>query len=154
MEGQEQVEQQEEQTVSKADYDKLLAQSRKWERQSKASAEKAKAYDEMQAKSMTGSERAEAASKRADEAEAELAKYRRAEERSAWAAKAHESTGVPVDVLQAMEAGSEKEMMARAESLKGYFAKRQVVPGDGVHLEGTGDGESANDWLRSTIPTH
>ena len=36
-------------TVSKADYDKLLAQSRKWEKQSKANAEKAKAYDELKA---------------------------------------------------------------------------------------------------------
>ena len=146
---------QEPETVSKADYDKLLAQSRKWERQSKSNAEKAKAYDDLMAKSMTDAERAEAATKRAEDAEAELERYRRADERRGWVEKVGKSTGVPADVLSGMEAQSLEELQKRAESIKGYFhvGAAPVVGSDGVQPGSPEPKKSADEWLRSTIPT-
>lgn len=133
--------------------DKAVAESRKWETRSKSNAEKARAYDELAAKSMTDAERADAASKRAEEAEAELARYRRADERREWERRAAEKTGVPADVLSSMEAESAEDLMKRAEAIKGYFEApaAPVVATEGVQPPSPSAGETANDWLRSTI---
>ena len=106
--------------------DKAVAESRKWETRSKSNAEKA---------------------------EAELARYRRADERREWERKAAEKTGVPADVLSSMEAESAEDLMKRAEAIKGYFEApaAPVVATEGVQPPDPSAGETANDWLRSTI---
>lgn len=137
----------------KAEYERLLKHSRTWEDKAKRLKEKADRLDELEAQSMTDAERAEKASKRAEEAERELERYRRAEERGRWAEAVSKETGVPADVLAAMEAGSADELKERAESIKGYFKTpaAPVVPTDGIQPPNPEPGESANDWLRSTI---
>ena len=137
----------------KAEYERLLRHSRTWEDKAKRLKEKADRYDELAAKSMTDAERADAASKRAEEAEAELARYRRADERREWERRAAEKTGVPADVLSSMEAESAEDLMKRAEAIKGYFEApaAPVVATEGVQPPDPSAGETANDWLRSTI---
>lgn len=140
--------------VSREDYERLLSQSRRWERQSKANAEKAKKFDELAAKSMSDAERAEAAAKRASEAEAELARYRLADDRREWARKVSERTSVPADVLAALDVDSEKAMEEAAGPLRGYFERpaAPVVPTAGVQPSQPGAGKTPNEWLRETIP--
>ena len=138
----------------KAEYERLLRHSRTWEDKAKRLKEKADRYDELAAKSMTDAERAEQAAKRADEAEAELAKYRLADERRGWAQKVSKKTGVPVEVLAAMDADSEEALELAAEPLKGYFERSAapVVPTAGVQPPEPHPGKTANEWLRETIP--
>lgn len=108
-------------TVSKEEYEKLLAQSRKWEQRSKDNAAKAKKYDELAAQSMTDAEKLDAASKRADEAEAKLAQYEAETQRAKDAADVSAETGVPANLLTAT---GKEAMKAQAESILS-FAKGQ-----------------------------
>lgn len=117
-------------------------------------------YDELKAKAARLDELEEAAksdldkaNERAAAAEAKVAEYEAAESRRAWTAKAAEATGVPVDVLSAIEADSEESLMEKAESLKGYFTAppAPVVGSDGVRASVPAP-ESGDDWLRSTLP--
>ena len=141
-------------TVSREEYERVLGQARRWERQSKANAEKAKKYDDLAAKSMTDAERAEQAAKRAEEAEVELAKYRRADERREWASAVSKKTGVPAEVLAAMDADSEEALELAAEPIKAYFDRgaAPVVPTAGVQPPTPSAGKTPNEWLRDSIP--
>lgn len=120
-----------------ADYDELKA--------------KAARLDELEAAAKTDLQKAE---ERAAKAEAEVAGYKAAESRREWNAKAAKATGVPEDVLANLSAESEGELMEKAESMKGYFAppSAPVVGSDGFAAATAEQAESANDWLRSTIP--
>lgn len=130
------------------------------ERVARAKAAPPADYEELKAKAARLGELEEAAksdlakaNERAEAAEAKAARYEAAESRRAWTAKAAEATGVPAEVLAAVEADSEESLMEKAESLKGYFAAppAPVVGSDGVAAR-VEPPESGDDWLRSTLP--
>lgn len=142
------------QTVSREDYEKLLAESRKWEQRAKSNSEAAKRLAELEDASKTDAERLADVTKRAEDAEAELARYRHADERREWAGRVSEKTGVPVEVLSAMDADSEEALEKAAEPLKGYFERSAapVVPTAGVQPQSPNAGKTPNEWLRESIP--
>ena len=141
-------------TVTREDYERLLAQSRKWEERSKANAAAARRLAELEDASKTDAERLADANKRAEDAEAELARYRRADERREWAGRVSEKTGVPVEVLASVDADSEGELEKTAESLRPYFERSAapVVPTAGMQPKSPSAGKTPNDWLRESIP--
>lgn len=112
----------------KAEYDKLLEQSRKWEGRAKSNAEKAKAYDEAQAKSMTDAERADRAEKRAEDAEAKLAAYEKAAERTAIVSEVSEAKGVDAELLARMSGDSREEVEANADFIAERMAGASIYP--------------------------
>lgn len=113
----------------------------------------AEELEELKQRDMTEAQKATA---RAEAAERKVAEYEAAENRRAWVEKASKATGVPSDVLAAIEADSEESLMERAESMKGYFAQPSapVVGSDGIAANPPKTEESANEWLRSTLPGH
>lgn len=138
----------------KAEYERLLKHSRTWEDKAKRLKAKADRYDELEEASKTDAEKLADATKRAEDAEAELARYRHAEERREWAGRVSEKTGVPVEVLSAMDADSEEALEKAAEPLKGYFGRvaAPVVPSAGVQPQAPNAGKTPNEWLRESIP--
>lgn len=127
------------------------AEARKWEQRAKENKAAADELAAIKERDMTEAQRAEA---RAQKAEQELAAMKAAESRREWAAKASKATGVPQEVLSEVNADSEESLMEKAEAMKGYFANQAapVVASDGNAANAQGTGESANDWLRSTLP--
>lgn len=113
--------------------------------------EKAARLDEIEESAKTDLEKA---NERAAKAEAEVAEYKAAENRRRWTESVSKATGVPEGVLANVSAGSEDDLMEKAESMKGYFDKPSapVVGSDGFAASTSGQAESANDWLRSTLP--
>lgn len=118
----------EEPTDWKAEYDKLLADSRKWERRAKDNAQKAKEYDALQEKSMTDAERADAATRRAEEAEAKVAEYERKAEREGIVAEVAKATGADAELLARMVGDTREDIEANAEWLAGRLADRRLYP--------------------------
>lgn len=125
-------------TVSKADYDKLLAQSRKWEERSKANAEKAKAYDELKASTRTDAEKLADATKRAEDAEAKVAEYERKAERAAIVAEVAAEKGVDAGWLSRMAGDTREEVEANAEFVASKLAGTPIYPS--VTDNGAGNG--------------
>lgn len=113
--------------------------------------EKARAYDELKASQEIEQDKAEQELSRL---RAENEAYRLAESKRGWAESASKETGVPAEVLAAFDVGSEEDMKAKADALKGYFEKPTAPFVDGANDQPPNPGaqESANDWLRSTIP--
>ena len=113
--------------------------------------EKAARLDEIEESAKTDLEKA---NERAAKAEAEIAEYKAAESRRKWNESVAKATGVPEDVLAAMAADSEDALMEKAESMKGYFDKPSapVVGSDGFAASTSEQSDSANEWLRSTLP--
>lgn len=119
-------------TVSREEYEKLLAQSRKWEERSKANADKAKRYDELAAQSMTDAEKLDAAVKRAEDAESRLAAYEAEAQRAKDAAEVSEETGVPASLLTEAD---RKAMEQQAASILAFAQGQPSAPvfkGDGT----------------------
>ncbi len=132
----------------KAEYEKVLAQSRKWEERSKANAEKAKEFDALQESTKEALERAKVAEKERDALKA-------SEDRRAAVKAVSDETGIPQEVLEVMQAEGEDDLRKKAESIAGFF-KRPVAPvvssdGEAAKPQNT---ESADEWLRSTIKRH
>ena len=119
------------QAVSREEYDKLLERSRKWERQSKANAEKAKAYDELAAKSMTDAERAEAAEKRAEAAEAKVEEFERREERAGIVSEVASEKGVDAEMLARMVGDSREDIEANADFIAKRLKNAPIYPSVG-----------------------
>ena len=115
-----------------------------------------KAAEELETLKQRDMTEAEKANARAEAAERKVAEYEAAESRRSWVERAAKATGVPSGVLSAIEADSEESLMEKAESMKGYFAKSPapVVESDGFAANPPKAEESANDWLRSTLPKH
>lgn len=143
----------------KAKYEQMRAHMREQEKRAKENAAAAAELEQLKAERMTETERLQ---KQLEDARAEAASLKAERERKGWVADAARATGVPADLLSLMSADSADELMEKAESLKEKYGagagpeKPQTVPvviGDGKHAS-AGDGGTANDWLRSTIPGH
>ena len=112
----------------KAEYEKVLAQSRKWEQRSKENAAKAKELDELKAASQTDAEKLADAVKRAESAEAKLAEFERAAERAGIVAEVAAKTGVDADWLGRMAGDTAEEIQANADFLASKLSGAPIYP--------------------------
>lgn len=108
--------------VTREEYDKLLAESRRWEKRAKDNAAKAREYEALQQQSMTDAERAEAATKRAEEAEAKVAEFERRAERASVVGQVAGEAGVDPELLSRMSGDTREEVEANAV----WLAKRLI----------------------------
>lgn len=118
----------EQETVSKADYDKLLAQSRRWEARSKENAAKAKELDELKAATQTDAEKLADATKRAEEAEAKVKEYEAKAERAAIVAEVAAEKGVDAEWLSRMAGTTREEVEANADYIASKLAGKPIYP--------------------------
>lgn len=112
----------------KAEYEKAVAQSRKWEQRSKDNAAAAKELDEMRKQSMSDAERAESEKARADKAEAKLAEYERERERAAIVAEVAAAKGVDAEWLGRMVGDDRKAIEANADYIATKLSGAPIYP--------------------------
>lgn len=112
----------------KAEYEKALAQSRKWEQRSKANADAAKKLAELEDSTKTDAERLAEAQKRADEAEAKVAEFERRAERAAIVAEVAASKGVDAEWLGRMSGDTREEVEANADFISQKLGGQRIYP--------------------------
>ena len=112
----------------KAEYEKVLAQSRKWEQRSKDNAAAAKELDEMRKQSMSDADRAESEKARADKAEAKLAEYERERERAAIVAEVAAEKGVDAEWLSRMSGDTREDIEANASYIASKLNGSPIYP--------------------------
>lgn len=112
----------------KAEYEKVLAQSRKWEQRSKDNAAKAKELDELKATTQTDAEKLADAQKRAEEAEAKVADYERRAERAGIVAEVAAEKGVDADWLSRMSGDTREEIEGNAEFIASKLSGAPIYP--------------------------
>lgn len=112
----------------KAEYEKLLAESRKWEARSKANAEAAKRLAELEDASKTDAEKMADAIKRAEEAEAKVADYERRAERAGIVAEVAAEKGVDAEWLGRMSGDTREEIEANASYIASKLNGSPIYP--------------------------
>ena len=112
----------------KAEYEKVLAQSRKWEQRSKDNAAKAKELDELKAATQTDAEKLADAVKRAESAESKLAELERERERAAIVAEVAAAKGVDAEWLGRMSGDTAEEIQANADFLASKLSGAPIYP--------------------------
>ena len=112
----------------KAEYEKVLAQSRKWEQRSKDNAAKAKELDELKAATQTDAEKLADAVKRAESAESKLAELERERERAAIVAEVAAAKGVDAEWLGRMAGDTAEEIQANADFLASKLSGAPIYP--------------------------
>ena len=112
----------------KAEYEKVLAQSRKWEQRSKDNAAKAKELDELKAATQTDAERLADAQKRAEEAEAKVKAYEAKAERAGIVAEVAAAKGVDADWLSRMAGDDRESIEANADWLRARISESPIYP--------------------------
>lgn len=115
-------------TVPREDYEKLLAESRKWESRAKENKEAAKRLAEMEDASKTDAEKLADATKRAESAEKKLAEYERERERAAIVAEVAADKGVDADWLSRMAGDGREAIEANADFIAGKLSGARVYP--------------------------
>lgn len=112
----------------RAEYDKLLAQSRKWETRAKENSAAAKRLAELEDASKTDAERLADAQKRAEEAEAKVADYERRAERASVVAEVAAAKGVDADWLGRMSGDTREDIEANADFLASKLTGQPIYP--------------------------
>lgn len=112
----------------KAEYEKVLAQSRKWEQRSKDNAAKAKELDELKAATQTDAERLADAQKRAEEAEAKVKAYEAKAERAGIVAEVAAAKGVDAEWLGRMVGDDRKAIEANADYIATKLSGAPIYP--------------------------
>lgn len=112
----------------KAEYEKVLAQSRKWEQRSKDNAAAAKRLAELEDASKTDAEKLADATKRAERAEERLAEYERKAERAAIVAEVAAAKGVDAEWLGRMTGDTEAEINANADYIASKLSGAPIYP--------------------------
>ena len=112
----------------KAEYEKVLAQSRKWEQRSKDNAAAAKRLAELEDASKTDAEKLADATKRAEEAEAKVADYERRAERAGIVAEVAAERGVDAELLGRMSGDTREEVEANADFIAQKLAGKPMYP--------------------------
>ena len=115
-------------TVTRAEYEKLLAESRKWEARSKANAEAAKRLAELEDASKTDAEKMADAIKRAEEAEAKVADYERRAERAGIVAEVAAEKGVDAEWLGRMSGDTREDIEANASYIASKLNGSPIYP--------------------------
>lgn len=115
-------------TVPREDYEKLLAESRKWESRAKENKEAAKRLAEMEDASKTDAEKLADATKRAEDAEQRLAEYERKAERAAIVAEVAAAKGVDAEWLGRMVGDDRKAIEANADYIATKLSGAPIYP--------------------------
>lgn len=115
----------------RAEYDRVLAASRKWERRAKDNAQKAREYDELHERSAAEAKRAEEATRRAEQAEARVAEFERRAERDALVAEVAREAGVDAQLLGRMAGDTREEVEASARLLSERVGAMRLYPSVG-----------------------
>lgn len=105
------------------------------------------AYEEAQAKNDADKSELQKALEARQAAEAEAASLRAERDQEVWKAAASKATGVPIEALHGV---TEEEVVACAESLKGYFAK-PAAPVVNTGNPSGDEGDKTGDPLRDLI---
>ncbi len=129
------------------------AEARKWEARAKANKDKADELDALKEAQMTESEKLQ---KELEKAKQENSALKQEKERSTWISEVSQDTGLSVAQLKAIAAESKEELAEKAQLFvqeEKTEKKIPVVLGDGQHAKHE-PSQTANDWLRSTIPNH
>ncbi|WP_276869737.1 hypothetical protein [Enorma massiliensis] len=116
------------QTVSRAEYDKLLAESRKWESRAKENKDAAKRLAELEDASKTDAEKLADATKRMEAAEARLADYERRAERAGIVAEVAAAKGVDAEWLDRMAGDTREEVEANADFIAAKLVAAPIYP--------------------------
>lgn len=128
----------------KAEYEKAVAQSRKWEQRSKDNAAKAKELDELKAATQTDAEKLADAVKRAEEAESKVKAYEAKAERAAIVAEVAAAKGVDAEWLGRMSGDTREEVEANAA----YIASK--LSGSPIYPSVTDNGQKKTPTKKST----
>ncbi|HJA28459.1 MAG TPA: hypothetical protein IAA15_02650 [Candidatus Olsenella pullicola] len=112
----------------KAEYEKAIAQSRKWEQRSKDNAAAAKELEALKNASKTDAEKLADATKRAEKAEEKLADYERRAERAAIVAEVAAAKGVDAEWLGRMTGDTEAEINANADYIASKLSGAPIYP--------------------------
>ena len=115
-------------TVSREDYDKLLAQSRKWEQRAKENKEAASRLAELEDASKTDAEKLADATKRAEDAESRLAEYEREAERAGIVAEVAAEKGVDAEWLGRMTGDTREAIEANADFIAAKLGAAHIYP--------------------------
>lgn len=115
-------------TVSREDYDKLLAESRKWEARAKENKDAAKRLAELEDASKTDAEKLADATKRMEAAEARLADYERRAERAGIVAEVAAAKGVDAEWLGRMAGDTREEVEANADFIAAKLVAAPIYP--------------------------
>ena len=125
----------------RAEYDKVLAQSRKWEDRAKRNSDAARRLAELEDASKTDAERLADATKRAESAEARLAELERRAERAALVEEVAAAKGVDAEWLGRMTGDTREEIEANADFVAGRLGSAPIYPsvpdnggGKGAHI--------------------
>lgn len=112
----------------RAEYEKVLAQSRKWEQRSKDNAAAAKELEAMKDASKTDAEKLADATKRAESAEKKLAEYERERERAAIVAEVASAKGVDAEWLGRMSGDDRESIEANADYIASKLSGQPIYP--------------------------
>ena len=112
----------------KAEYEKAVAQSRKWEQRAKENKDAAARLADLEDASKTDAEKLEDAVRRAEDAEARLAEYERRAERDATVAEVAAAKGVDAELLSRMAGGTREEIEADADFIAARAAAAPIYP--------------------------
>lgn len=112
----------------KAEYEKVLAQSRKWEQRSKDNAAAAKELEALKDASKTDAEKLADATKRAESAEKKLAEYERERERAAIVSEVAAAKGVDAEWLGRMVGDDRKAIEANADYIATKLSGAPIYP--------------------------
>lgn len=112
----------------KAEYEKVLAQSRKWEQRAKENKDAAAKLTELEDASKTDAERLADATKRAEKAEAALAEYERRAERAALVAEVAAAKGVDAEWLGRMAGDGREAIEANADYIASKLSGAPIYP--------------------------
>lgn len=109
----------------RAEYEKAVAQSRKWEDRAKANKAKADKADQMEEASRSDAEKLADAVARAERAEAKVKEYETRAERDAIVAEVADAKGIDRELLARMNGDDRESVEANADWLK---AKLAAIP--------------------------
>ena len=112
----------------KAEYEKAVAQSRKWEQRSKDNAAAAKELEALKDASKTDAEKLADATKRAERAEQKLAEYESKAERAAIVAEVAAAKGVDAEWLGRMAGDDRKDIEANADYIASKLSGAPIYP--------------------------
>ena len=112
----------------KAEYDKLLAKSRRWEDRAKKNAQAAKELDDIKAQTMTDAEKLAEATKRAEAAEARIAEFEQKAERASLVAEIAQAKGLDAEWLARMAGDDQETIEANADFLIKKLESQSIYP--------------------------
>lgn len=125
-------------TDYKALYEQTLAESRKWEKRSKANAEKAKAYDDLESAKRTLEERVGAIEAANKALEGEKA-------RASLVKEVSESTGVPEAIVSTLAGDDEETLTAQAQAIAAAYKTPGGAPSASEAGKFPHDGEGVDE---------